>query len=51
MGSCASVVRKKDIQYTEFTKNKKYHNNNQNIKMSEGSSNEIYNTTPRYIYK
>jgi len=51
MGSCASVVRKKSIQYQEFTenKNKKYHNNNQNVKMSEGSSNVIYNTRPRYL--
>ena len=49
MGSCASVVKEKNIKYSEFIKNKKYDNKKQNVKMLEVRTTQIHNTTPRYI--
>jgi hypothetical protein len=48
MGSCASVVRGKNTKYPGFIENKKYNNNNQDVKIGKGSSNVIDNTTHKY---
>ena len=48
MGSGASVVTEKNINYSVFIDNKKYDNNNQHVKIAKGSSTAIDNTTHRY---
>jgi len=47
MGSCVSVVRKKDMVSKDIANTKKKHNNGE-TKMSDYTTNQLYNMTPRY---